>query len=222
MICACSILCMILAASCQKKNNGVWDDHKTAGKLKTNDSRMLWGNDEGQSLAFEENGFTGPNNEDFIPLKEDDLKNQFADGAVPQPAVSPGEEGSGLPGIDRFQNPSSHLASVFKTVYFNTDDHILRGQESLAVLDNMANYLKAHPNTYLFIEGHCDQRGPEAYNLSLGARRANYVRTMLVKNGVNLNQIHTVSYGKEKPIAFGNDSEAWSKNRRAQFKIFQK
>ena len=179
MIFACSIVC-IVATGCQKKNNGVWDDNKVAGKLKTNDSRTLWGNDTEQSLAFEEDGFAGPSNEDFITLKDDDLKNQFADGAIPQPIATPGEQGSGLPGISRFQDPSLNMASIFKNVYFNTDDHILRGKESLAILENISTYLKAHSNTYIFVEGHCDERGPEAYNLSLGARRANYVRTMLV------------------------------------------
>ncbi|MBI3236675.1 MAG: OmpA family protein, partial [Chlamydiales bacterium] len=86
----------------------------------------------------------------------------------------------------------------------------------------MASYLKAHPNVYLFVTGHCDERGPEAYNLALGTRRANYVRGYLVKNGVDANRIHTVSYGKEKPCDLRHNAEGWSKNRRAEFKIYEK
>ncbi len=213
---ACSLV-SVLITGCNKKSGGVWDDAKTSSSFKDN-GRDLWGND---GLAQGDN-FIGPSNEDFIPLQEEDLKAQFADGAIPQPKHSPGEPGSGLPGIDRFHIPTAALASVFRTVYFNTDDHILRGQEHLATIDRAATYLKEHPHTYIFITGHCDERGPEAYNLSLGARRANYVRSILIQKGVNLNQIHTISYGKEKPIELGHNAQAWSKNRRAEFRIYQK
>jgi peptidoglycan-associated lipoprotein len=210
----CAFSCLFLTTGCKKKKSGVWDETKTAGSLKNSDPGSFWG--EGDNLAF------GPEDEDFVPLKDDDLKAQFADGAIPQSKHVPGEEGSGIPGISHFKNPTSTLASVFRSLYFNTDDHILRGKESLALVDNMASYLKGHPDTYIFVEGHCDERGPEAYNLSLGARRANYVRSLLVKKGVDLNQIHTISYGKEKPADLRHDSEGWSKNRRAQFKIYEK
>jgi peptidoglycan-associated lipoprotein len=221
MVFICSAASLLITG-CQKNNGSMWDDHRSAGNFKTKNGKALWGNSNDLALAHGADDLLGPSNEDFIPLKEDDLKAQFIDGAIPQPKSSPGEPGSGLPGIDRFQDPASHLSSVFRNVYFNTDDHILRGREYLATIDDAASYLKAHPNTYIFIEGHCDERGPEAYNLSLGARRANYVRSLLVKKGVDLNQIHTISYGKEKPAMATHNAEAWAKNRRAQFKIFQK
>lgn len=212
--------CLVFATGCKNRSGGVWSDQKTSANYKKQ-NRALWGGMEGSSLASDDN-FVGPSDEDFIPLREEDLKSQFADGAIPQPNDTPGEEGSGLPGIDRFLKPSSQLASIFRSVFFNTDDHILRGREHLSTIDNVASYLKEHPGTYIFVEGHCDERGPEAYNLSLGARRANYIRTMLVEKGVDLNQIHTISYGKEKPADSGHNPQAWSKNRRAQFKIYQK
>jgi len=216
-----SFSCLVFTG-CQKKNNGVWDDNQTAGKLKSEKARKLWGSDDEDHLSLEQEGTLGPANEEYIALNEEDLKSQISDGAIPQPEFSPGEEGSGLPGIDQFRIPSASLASIFSTVYFNTDDHILRGKDYLLVLDNIASYLKNHPQTYIFVEGHCDERGPEAYNLSLGARRANYIRTMLIKKGVDVNQIHTVSYGKEKPALNDHTPEAWAKNRRAEFKVFQK
>ena len=86
----------------------------------------------------------------------------------------------------------------------------------------MATYLKRHKNTYIFIEGHCDERASEAYNLSLGTRRANYIRNVLIKYGVNPQQIYTASYGKERPEELGHGQKVWAKNRRVAFKIYNK
>ncbi len=92
----------------------------------------------------------------------------------------------------------------------------------MATMEKVAEYLKSHPNVYLFVSGHCDERGPEAYNLSLGARRANYVRSLLVQKGVNPERVHTISYGKERPADLGHSQDSWSKNRRSEFRIYQK
>ena len=86
----------------------------------------------------------------------------------------------------------------------------------------MAVFLKKHPSVCLFIEGHTDERAPEAYNLSLGTKRSNCVRSLLIKQGVNKEQLFTISYGKERPAELGHASESWAKNRRAQFKIYQR
>ena len=214
----CSLTCL-LVTGCKKKNNGVWDDNQSMGNYKRGSSLNFWG--EGGDLA-QENSFSGPTSEDFIPLKDEDLQSAFADGAIPQPKHSPGEPGSGLPGLDHFRAPMGDQENVFRTVYFNTDDHILRGAEYMSTLNNIASYLKSHPNIYIFVSGNCDERGPEAYNLALGTRRANYVRTLLVQKGVDSNRIHTISYGKERPFDMGHNSEAWSKNRRAEFKIYER
>ena len=82
--------------------------------------------------------------------------------------------------------------------------------------------MKKNPNVYIFVSGHCDERASEAYNLALGTRRANTLRSLLVKKGVNPNHIYTISFGKEMPVDLGHTAEAWSKNRRVEFKIFQK
>jgi len=206
------IASLILAAGCQRKSNGVWDENTTEATA-IHRASSLWS---------EEERFAGPAEEEFIPLQEEDLKLQFADGAIPQSTILPGEEGSGVPGIDQFQAPNSLLLAVFRSVFFNTDDHLIRGKEHLAAIGKMGSYLKEHPNMYVFVEGHCDERGPEAYNLALGARRANTVRTMLVEKGADANQIYTISYGKERPEELGHTQEAWRKNRRAQFKIYEK
>lgn len=208
-----TIGCLLITGCSSKKSKGVWEDSNSSTAYKYKNAQSLWTGEGGDDFA-------GPANEDFVPLRDEDLKTQFADGAIPQSKNSPGE--GGIPGIDQFQKPSAEMASLFRSLYFNTDDHILRGQDSLVAIDKMAAFLKDHPQTYIVVEGHCDERGPEAYNLSLGARRANYVRSMLVKKGVNLNQIHTISYGKERPYEVGHNPDSWSKNRRAEFKINQR
>ncbi len=215
---SCGVLCALFS-SCSKKNN--WDESKTASSYRYKHSQSLWGNDGGDQLASADE-FDGPGQEDFIPLRDEDLKSQFADGAIPQSRHAPGEPGSGVPSVDQFYAPTADLAAIFRSVHFNTDDFVIRSQDAQAALDRIASYLKAHPGTYVFVEGHCDARGPEAYNLSLGARRANAIRSALVKKGADLNQIHTISYGKERPIDSSNTSDAWAKNRRAQFKIYQR
>jgi peptidoglycan-associated lipoprotein len=203
---------LAISAGCQRKTKGPWDDAKSASTIhKKND--LPWGDGESDQLA-------GPSAEEFIPLQEEDLKAQLAaDGAIPQSSLSPGEEGSGIPSLDQFQAPLGELSAIFQTVYFQTDDHILRGEQYLSLVQKMAVYMKEHPEIYLSIAGHCDERGPEAYNMSLGARRANYIRSLLIAKGVDLNRIFTVSHGKEHPVAMEHTPQAWSKNRRAEFKL---
>ncbi len=215
-------LASLVFVGCQKKTGGAWDDDNTTGRYMYKNVRSVWGTDNDGQLAQNMEDFSGPEEDSFIPLEDEDLKGGSSEIAVAQPKFSPGEAGSGLPGIDHFRNPMGELASVFRTVYFNTDDYVLRGEEYQQVVENVAKYLKAHPDTYVYVTGNCDERAAEAYNLALGSRRANYVRSLLVKQGVDLNQIHTVSYGKEKPAVLGHNSEAWAKNRRAEFKIYRK
>ena len=183
------------------------------------ESAALWGED---ALNDDNEGVFSISDEEFIALNEHDLKSQFAEAVVPQSNITPGEAGSGLPGISHFKNPAAILASIFRTVYFNTNAHILRSQDSFNSLSRAATPLKEHPNFYIFITGNCNERGPEAYNLALGTRRSNYVRSFLVQKGVNPDQIFTISYGKEKPADLGHNHRAWAKNRRAEFKIFEK
>src|SRR5690606_23889673 len=115
-----------------------------------------------------------------------------------------------------------HDSLGFRSVHFETDQHALNSKADVAALQQIADYLKKHPNAYLLVEGHTDERASASYNLALGMRRANYVRSFLVKSGVDLNRIYTVSKGKEQPIAQGHSQEDWKENRRAEYRIFQK
>lgn len=85
-------------------------------------------------------------------------------------------------------------------------------QDALAT---SASWLKAHPEYNLLIEGHCDERGTEQYNLALGDRRANIAKDYLTTLGVDARRIRTVSFGEERPFDEGSNESAWAKNRRA-------
>ncbi|NGX39772.1 MAG: Outer membrane protein P6 [Chlamydiae bacterium] len=210
------LVCALLGlAGCSRGSDPLSSLQTKWKRLKT-----LWGEDSEGMLASE--GFYGPIEEEFIPLEEDDLQMQFAETVIPQPREVPGAPGGGLPSLNMFKRAMADLAYVFQNVHFNTDDYVLRRPEHLEIIDRMASYLKKHPYTYVSVGGHCDERGSEAYNLALGTRRSNYVRSLLVQRGVDANHIHSISYGKEQPANFGHNAPAWAKNRRAEFKIYQK
>ncbi len=101
----------------------------------------------------------------------------------------------------------------FPTIYFGYDSNALAPSEA-AKLDKVAAYINRYDNLYLIIEGHCDQRGTEEYNRSLGDRRANMIREYLIRANVDGAKLRTISYGKDKPAVEGNSEDAWGKNRR--------
>ena len=102
------------------------------------------------------------------------------------------------------------------TVHFAFDSAAIRTSERVKV-DSMAAALQTDPSVLLLIEGHCDERGTEEYNRSLGEKRALSLREELVKAGINPDRIHTRSFGEDKPAVQGHDESAWSKNRRGEF-----
>jgi peptidoglycan-associated lipoprotein len=108
--------------------------------------------------------------------------------------------------------------SDFVTVYFDYDKYNLVDSAKSA-LDLNARIMKENPNLVIKIEGHCDERGTVEYNLSLGEKRASSSKQYLTALGIDGARIQTVSYGKEKPVAFGHDDGSWSKNRRCEFRI---
>ena len=103
----------------------------------------------------------------------------------------------------------------FDTVYFVSDSVTLT-QEAQQALADQAAWLKQYPSYSILIEGHADERGTREYNIALGQRRAQAVRSFLTTHGIGAGTIRTVSYGKERPVATCNDISCWSRNRRAQ------
>lgn len=98
--------------------------------------------------------------------------------------------------------------------FFNYDSFVLT-PEAQSALSRAAGWLRDHPDYALNIEGHCDERGTEQYNLALGERRANTARTYILSLGIDGNRLTTVGYGEERPFEEGHDEAAWSQNRRA-------
>jgi peptidoglycan-associated lipoprotein len=103
-----------------------------------------------------------------------------------------------------------------ETVYFDFDKSNIRASE-VGKLERVAEMMKTMPGKALRVEGHCDERGTEEYNRSLGERRALSAREYLVQLGLDPNFIETVSYGEDQPVDFGHTAESWAKNRRAEF-----
>lgn len=104
----------------------------------------------------------------------------------------------------------------------NVGDHVLFATNSAAlsmqskeILMKQAQWLKDYDTVKVVIEGHCDERGTREYNLALGARRANAVKSYLIASGVAANRIATISYGKDNPPVLGTGEEVWAQNRRA-------
>ena len=106
--------------------------------------------------------------------------------------------------------------AALRDVFFDFDRSDLR-EDSRAAIDANAGWMKNNPGMKVQIEGHCDERGTEEYNLALGERRASAVKNYLVSLGVDSRRLYTISYGEELPVDPGHSEEAWSKNRRAHF-----
>lgn len=105
-----------------------------------------------------------------------------------------------------------------ESVYFDFDRSIIK-PEYIPVLKDKAEYLRDNPNAHVRIEGNCDERGTNEYNLALGERRANSAKKFLVSLGISPERIDTISYGEERPLALGHNKEAWAQNRRDDFVI---
>lgn len=107
-------------------------------------------------------------------------------------------------------------ASDLFDVFFDFDKSDL-SMEARDTLATDARLLKAAANVNIVVEGHCDERGTNEYNLGLGERRANAVKNYLVSLGISPSRIKTISYGEEKPFAMGHTEQAWKLNRRGHF-----
>lgn len=103
-------------------------------------------------------------------------------------------------------------------VFFEFDKSDLQ-MDAVDQLKVNANWLMANPDKAIVIEGHCDERGTNEYNMALGDRRASSAKDYLVNLGVDPARIKTVSFGEERPFALGSNEEAWSQNRRAHFVV---
>ncbi|HUO84915.1 MAG TPA: peptidoglycan-associated lipoprotein Pal, partial [Thermoanaerobaculia bacterium] len=115
-------------------------------------------------------------------------------------------------------NRRAALQGWLRDAFFSYDSATL-SEESRKALESSAKWLRENPELILTIEGHCDERGTEQYNLALGDRRSNAAEEYLVTLGVPRDRLATISYGEERPFASGANETAWSQNRRAHLRI---
>jgi len=140
-------------------------------------------------------------------------------GATAHPATGAraGAQSSGAP--DARPAPSEFIGvRDLVDVYFDFDKYAIRPRDA-EVLNANARWLRANADAHILIEGHCDERGTEEYNLSLGDRRAKATVDYLVAQGIAPARMVTISYGKERPQCTDHSEVCWAKNRRAHFLV---
>jgi peptidoglycan-associated lipoprotein len=110
------------------------------------------------------------------------------------------------------------LLNRIQDAYFDYDKHTIRADAQKTLADDahtLAEILKQYPDYKLTVEGYCDERGSDEYNMALGDARAKQAKEYLVNLGIPATQLKTVSYGKERPVCTEHDESCWQKNRRA-------
>jgi peptidoglycan-associated lipoprotein len=159
-----------------------------------------------------------------IAKEQEELKRQLdeqqrrqqpqGDSAIVKPLPSTGVGGSQLKGDAwaQLKEPGSPLAK--RSVFYDYDRYEIK-EEYVPLIEAHSKFLMEHGDLKIAVQGNCDDRGSREYNLALGQRRADSVKRAMVLLGVGDRQIETVSFGAEKPVAFGQDEESWAKNRRS-------
>lgn len=239
------LACML--QSCSRTGNDVWEDSKSAGRHmkrgasalggKQGNSRQIRSRSDFECIDDEncfpdgdvrasdyQDAYSGGQDGEFIAIDDPCNELASADMVSRPPRETPGEPGSSIPGIQAFRDPSTipQLAGIFQPIYFEYNSNLVKGSQNLQTVHSIADFLRSHQNVYIFIEGHTDERGPQSYNFALGSRRSNAVRNLLISEGINPDRLFTISYGKERPCVLERHEEGWSKNRRAEFKIYER
>jgi len=130
--------------------------------------------------------------------------------------LGPGGEGS----LKGFQNGTMGQNGPLGDIHFDYNDATIRPQDN-DVLKANADYLTSHAQGRVQIEGHCDDRGSEEYNIALGARRAQAAKDYLATLGISSDRMSTISYGKELPLCTEETDDCWAQNRRDHFALSQ-
>ena len=127
---------------------------------------------------------------------------------------------SSLKDMQEGKPPITPASSPLKDVMFDFDRYDLSADARTTLRGN-ADWLRSNPSARVEIEGHCDERGTNEYNLALGAKRAQAAREFLSSLGISPDRLSTISYGEEIPVCREHDEQCWKQNRRARFVILQ-
>jgi peptidoglycan-associated lipoprotein len=238
-----SVLTMFLSVACSKKLMPPEMETSNAG-IESSDLKAS--NETTPSEKDEPAGSGGPNDSRFFS-EEPVLENSNASSNSSSGMMADGS-GSGNGGSDnpfdggsnadigngssgRFdadssdrsgsQDPRSqsyHAIAELKDIHFNFDQYDLDNNTKKILKENAA-YLKGHPDMRVEIQGHCDERGTNNYNIALGERRAHSTKKYLVSQGVDSSRMNVISYGEEKPFCSNSNANCWHQNRRAHFMV---
>lgn len=159
-------------------------------------------------------GCSKKGNRNGTGLNDDD------DSVIPEEITD--SDGIPLTGVPFDQNPNLSEVSVsgISPIYFGYDSFVLPPAE-LSKIRAVADVLSSNNSYVLIVEGHCDERGSNEYNLSLGEQRAGAVRSYIVNLGIDADRIQTRSYGEERPAVGGTGESAWRLNRRGEFVFYR-
>ena len=227
-----AVLMMFLSTACSKKIMPP-EIETSSGGLASSDFTE---NNEAPSDDNDFSGSGGPGDSDFFSeepvLESSNVTSDNRDSGVTTGSASAkNNTGNGSSGsfeanpFDDKDNPdqearigSFHATNSLKDIHFNFDQYGL-DSNSKKVLEQNATYLKNNPDIRVQIQGHCDERGTNNYNIALGERRAHSTKKYLVTQGVNSHQVNIISYGEEKPFCSDSNENCWHQNRRAHFLV---
>ena len=140
-------------------------------------------------------------------------------GTVPGGMVDSGIGAGGGGSLDKLKNgPHEGDQGPLKDIHFGYNDYAIQPQDN-DILRANADWLQQNRKTAVQVEGHCDERGSEEYNIALGAKRAQAAKDYLQTLGINAERISTISYGKELPLCTDQTEDCWSQNRRDHFAV---
>ncbi len=147
---------------------------------------------------------------------EDTAQSQQKKDTGSKPLASSSSQSSSLDQLQKGQAVGTPSSSPLKDIYFDFDRADLRA-DARETLKANADWLKKNPAATAQIEGHCDERGTNEYNLALGARRAQSAKDYLVTLGIPEQRLSTISYGEELPVCTEHNEDCWQKNRHDRF-----
>lgn len=211
-----AVLVMFLSTACSKK--------LMPPEIETSNGGVA-------SSESEENAFGGPGDSGFFTEKQvlESSNSSSGNGGSGSATGSDGTDGSsngsfanpfdgGDSGTQEARLQSFHATSDLKDIHFNFDQYDL-DSNSKKVLEENATFLKSNPGMRVEIQGHCDERGTNNYNIALGERRAHSTKKYLVAQGVASSRVSIISYGEEKPFCSDSNENCWHQNRRAHFMV---